>query len=61
MRLISEYLSDDETKTARVFHRDEKTFVVIVKSDTGTHYNSTFNSLRVAEDFAEDWILKENE
>jgi hypothetical protein len=59
MRFISEYMTDDETKTARVFHRGESKFVVIVRSDTGTHYSAEFDSLRVAEDFAEDWILKD--
>jgi hypothetical protein len=59
MRLISEYMSDDESRTARVFHREEKSFVVVVRSDTGTHYSTQFTALRVAEDFAEDWILKD--
>lgn len=59
MRLLSEYVDDDETKTAKVYFKDKETFVVIVRSDTGTHYSSTFDVLRKAEDFAEDWVMKD--
>lgn len=58
MKLLSEYMSDDESKTAKIYYCGEKEYSVIVRSDTGTHYTSKFKSLMAAEDFAEDWILK---
>lgn len=58
MRLISEHTTVDGRSTAKVYFKDVNEFVVVVKSDSGTHYSSTFRDLNPAEDFAEDWILK---
>ena len=58
MKLISEYMNDDETSTSKVYYRKEKDYVVVVRSDSGTHYSSEFKSLSSAEDYAEDWIFK---
>jgi hypothetical protein len=58
MMPISEYESFDGKKTSSVYYRDEKEYVVETKSDTGTHYSSTFKNLNDAEDYAEDWVLK---
>lgn len=62
MRFTSEYLSDDELKSAKVYWADtdkpEKRYIVIVKDDTGTHYQATFASLQQAENYAEDWTQK---
>ena len=59
MKFISEYLSVDELKSARVFLTDnsEARYTVVVKDDMGTHYQSTFTSLEKAENYAEDWTL----
>ena len=59
MKFISEHLSVDELKSARVFlsGNSETPYMVIVKDDTGTHYQATFNSIERAEDYAEDWVL----
>lgn len=59
MRLISEYLSVDELKSAKVFltGTEKKPYTVIVKDDSGTHYQATFNTLEAAENYAEDWTL----
>ena len=59
MRLLSEYMSEDEHKTAKVFFKNEKEYVVVAKSDTGSYYNTTFTTMRIAEDFAEDWVIKD--
>ena len=56
MKVISEYVSVEMTKTAKVFHRGERDIVVIVKSDTGSHYNVSFQNIQLAEDYAEDWV-----
>ena len=37
MRFISEYMNNEMTKTAKVYHRGDKDIMVIVKSDTGSH------------------------
>jgi hypothetical protein len=58
MRVISEYVSDGMTKTAKVFHRGEGDIMVVVKSDTGSHYNVSFKTIQSAEDYAEDWVMK---
>lgn len=58
MRLLSEYMSEDGTKVAKVFFKSEKEYVVIVKSDTGSYYNTMFTTMRIAEDYAEDWVTK---
>ncbi len=57
MKLISEYMSDDESKTAKVYYESPEKYVVMVKDDTGSRYQSTFINERLAEEFAEDWIL----
>ena len=58
MKLLSTYYSDDMTKESKVFFVDEKEFRVIVKSDTGTHYSTSFKSEQAADDFAEHWIME---
>ena len=59
MKLISEYLSIDELKSAKVFLTgvSQIPYAVIVKDDTGTHYQATFATLQTAENYAEDWTL----
>ena len=57
MRFISEYMNNTMTKTAKVYHRGEKDFIVIVKSDTGSYYNVSFENIQSAEDYAEDWVI----
>jgi len=57
MKFISEYMNTEMTKTAKVYHRDEKDIIVVVKSDTGSHYNVSFENIQSAEDYAEDWVL----
>lgn len=57
MRLITEYVNDEMTKTAKVYHRGEKDITVVVKSDTGSYYNVSFKTIQAAEDYAEDWVM----
>jgi hypothetical protein len=59
MKLISEHLSMDGTKTAKIYltNTTQPEYTVIVKADTGTHYRVTFDSIDKAEDYAEDWTL----
>ena len=60
MRLLSVYVSDDieESKTAKVYIKmdDESKYHVVVRSDSGTHYSTTFKTIESAENFAEDWV-----
>jgi hypothetical protein len=57
MKFISEYMNTEMTKTAKVYHQGERDIIVVVKSDTGSHYNVSFDNLQAAENYAEDWIL----
>jgi hypothetical protein len=50
-------MNTEMTKTAKVYHRGEKDIMVLVKSDTGSHYNVSFENIQSAEDYAEDWVL----
>ena len=54
---MSEYISDDESKTAKVYYETKEKYVVLTKDDMGVHYRTEFISIRLAEDFAEDWVL----
>ncbi len=60
MKFLSEYISDDvaESKTARVYLKDgdESPYQVVVRSDSGTHYSTSFKTIERAENFAEDWV-----
>lgn len=57
MKLLSEYVSEDFKKEAKVYYVNEKTFTVSVKSDMGITYTASFNRMQLAEDFAENWVI----
>jgi hypothetical protein len=57
MKQLSAYYSDSMDKEAKVFFVDNKEFRVTVKSDSGTHYSTTFDNEEAAEDFAESWVV----
>jgi len=56
MKLISEYMEQDCNRTAKVYYRAENDIVVVVKSDTGSHYNVSYKTIDEAEDYAENWV-----
>lgn len=57
MKLLSEYMSEDEKKTAKVYYETKESYMVITRDDNGCHYTTKFISMRLAENFAEDWVL----
>lgn len=57
MKLLSEYLSDNEKRTAKVFYESKELYIVITKDDMGNHYRTSFLNMQNAEDYAEDWVL----
>ncbi len=57
MKLLSEYMSEDGKKTAKVYFIDQKAYSVVLKDDMGTHYKTVFMNLQMAEDYAEDYVL----
>jgi hypothetical protein len=61
MKLLSLYYSDDMHKEAQVFFVANEEYRVVVRSDSGTHYSTTFGDENSAEDFAEDWIGRDEE
>ncbi len=57
MKLLSEYMSDDEKRTAKVFYEGKEMYTVMTKDDMGNSYRSGFHTMQTAEDYAEDWVL----
>lgn len=57
MKLLSEYMSDNEKRTAKVFYESKELYTVITKDDMGNHYRTSFLNMQKAEDYAEDWVL----
>lgn len=57
MKLLSEYLSDDGKKVAKVYYETNQEYIVMVKDDAGNHYRSKFENMQNAEEYAEDWVL----
>ena len=57
MKLLSEYMSQDESKTAKVYYETNEKYIVITKDEMGCHYTTNFINMRLAENFAEDWVL----
>ena len=57
MKILSEYMSDDTKRKAIVFIQD-KMYYVRATADTGTPYVADFHNEELAENFAEDWVLK---
>jgi len=54
---LSEFYSENGTKSAKIY-RDENTFFASVKGETGVYYTTKFQKLEHAEEFAEDWVIK---
>lgn len=57
MNLISKYFSEDQMITSWVFKSDNEYVVEILNSNTQSDKKVYFNSLKEAEDFAEDAVL----
>lgn len=59
MKLLSEYMSDNQSKAAKVYYETKEKYVVITKDEIGCHYTTNFISMRLAENFAEEWVNNE--
>ena len=58
MKEISTYMSDDLKKESTVFFiKEPRSFKVVVKSDSGSTFSTSFDNLTTAEEYAEDWVL----
>jgi hypothetical protein len=60
LKLLSEYYSDDQTKTAIVYKtldKDLPGYMATVKSDTGSTFSAHFETEDDAEEFAEQWVI----
>ena len=58
IRVLSNYLSDDEARTAQVYKVLESGEIrVSVKNEAGSTFSSVFEDLDSAENFAEDWVM----
>lgn len=55
---LSTYFSKDQRRRSTVlFNLETKQFHVTVTSDSGTSFNSVYDTEEDAEQFAEDWVL----
>lgn len=57
MKLLSEFISDNGKRKAKVYVVDG-TFYVSADTETGTTYRADFHNEQSAENFAEDWVLQ---
>ena len=55
---ISMHYSDDENRLSKVY-KDGEIYIVRCKTQTGTYYKATFSNLNDAENYAEDWVNKD--
>jgi hypothetical protein len=58
MKLLSEYVCTEKSKTSKVYQRKENEYTVVVKDDLGNSYTCEFDSLQKAEYYAENWVIK---
>lgn len=58
MKLITEYYSIDEKCVAKVYFTNDNKYCVVYNDEFGNTYNATFDTLRIAENYAEDRVLK---
>ena len=57
MKLLSQFESIDQMRTAWVFKTDDEYLVEVLDSTNQKEYKHYFSSANDAECFAEDWVL----
>lgn len=58
IKIISNYVSDNELRTAMVYKVLESGEIkVSVTNESGSTFSSLFDSIDLAEDYAEDWVM----
>ena len=58
IKIISNYVSDDELRSAMVYKVLESGEIkVSVTNESGSTFSSLFDSIDLAEDYAEDWVM----
>lgn len=55
MKKLSEFYGDS---TGAIVYKDENGYFATVKSGTGVHYTARFETEEDAENYAEDWVNK---
>jgi len=51
--------NDDIRKSSSIkYNATDKTYQVVVRNDTGSYFNATFESLEAAEIFVNEWMNK---
>ena len=58
MKEISNFIGDGNNRTATVY-KDKDGYYVTVKNASGVYFTSRHEAINLAEDYAEDWILKD--
>ena len=58
IKIISNYVSDTESRSAMVYKVLESGEIkVSVTNESGSTFSSLFDSIDLAEDYAEDWVM----
>jgi len=57
MKELSKYFGDNNREAT--VYRDENGYFATVKSATGVYYTARFQTEEDAEDYAEDWVNKD--
>lgn len=57
MKELSKYYGDDNTEAT--VYRDKDGYFATVKSATGVYYTARFETEEDAENYAEDWVKKD--
>jgi hypothetical protein len=58
IKIISNYVSDNELRSAMVYKVLESGEIkVSVTNESGSTFSSLFDSIDLAEDYAEDWVM----
>ena len=58
MKELGVFLGDGNNRTAKVYKDDDK-YLVTVKNASGVYFTSEHTRLEEAENYAEDWVLKD--
>lgn len=57
MIFLTSYTNEDNGKTSLIYLTNKEEYVVVTKDKNKMNY-VTFSSLKIAEDYAEEWTIK---
>jgi hypothetical protein len=57
MIFVASYISEEDDRSSSIYQIKESEFIVVIKDSKQMKYK-TFSGLKVAEDYAEEWVTK---